>query len=82
MGPVVPDKHVKFGDPRSSCSREIPAETARSGIFDSFFQDNFRPEVVSDLISGLSEERFSMDVSVKFGDSWSNRSRDIDCPTL
>ena len=28
-------------------------EAIRCGIFDSFFRDNFRPEVVSDVISGV-----------------------------
>ena len=39
--------------------------------------DNFRPEVASDVISGVDVELAGMNVPVKFGDSMSNRSRDI-----
>ena len=52
VGPVVPDKPVKFGDPRLKRFQEIPLETVQRGTFDGFFRDNFRPEVVSDVISG------------------------------
>ena len=37
VGPVVPDKPVKSGDPRLNRSREIPPEATRGGIFDGFF---------------------------------------------
>ena len=43
----------------------------------SLFRYNFRPEVGDDVISGLVVEHFGMDVTVKFGDSRSNGSRDI-----
>ena len=36
-----------------------------------------RPEVDSDVISGMVVDYFGMDVRVKFGDSRSNISRDI-----
>ena len=49
----------------------------RPGIFDSFFRNNFLPEVVSDIISGLAIEYVGLDVPVKFGDSRSNHSRYI-----
>ena len=31
-GPIVPETHVKFGDPRLNPSREIPPEAVWSGI--------------------------------------------------
>ena len=34
---VVPDKGVKFGDPRLNCSLEIPPEAVLGGIFYGFF---------------------------------------------
>ena len=51
VGPVVvPDNHVKFGDPRSNRSRDI-SETVRGGIFDSFICCySFRPEVVTYMV--------------------------------
>ena len=52
-GPIVPDKPVKFRDSRSNLSREIPPEAVRGGIVDGFVQDNFRLEVISDVISGV-----------------------------
>ena len=37
--------------------------------FSTFFlRDNFRPEVVSDVITSVGVEQVSVDVSVKFGD--------------
>ena len=41
------------------------------------FHDNFRPEVVNDIISSVTIEYVDVDVRAKFGDSRSNRSRDI-----
>ena len=40
-------------------------------------RDNFRPEIVSDVISGVVVELVGADVRVKFGDSRTKRSRDI-----
>ena len=42
--------------------------------------DNFRPEAASDVISGVGVEQVGMKVRVKFGDSMSNRYRDIRLP--
>ena len=39
MGPVVPDKHVKFRDRRLNRFREIPSEAV---VCRSFFRYNFR----------------------------------------
>ena len=76
MESVIPDNRAKFSDLRINLFREIPPETVRSGIF-SFFRCSFRPEVVRDVISGPNVGWVGMDVPVKFGDSRSNRSRDI-----
>ena len=56
VGPIVPHKCGKFGDPRINRSQEIPPEAIGGGIFDSFCRDNFRPEVSSDVISGIAVE--------------------------
>ena len=45
--------------------------------FSIVFRCSCRPEVVSDVISGANVGQVDMDVLVKFGDSRSNRSRDI-----
>ena len=42
--------------------------------------DNFRPEVRSDIISGMVVGPMGVKASVKLGDSRSNRSRDIRLP--
>ena len=50
--------------------------------FRSFFWnvDNFRSEVYSDVVSGMAIDPTDMKALVKFGDSRSNRSRDIRLP--
>ena len=45
--------------------------------FRRVFQDNFRPEVASDVISGADVKQVGPDVPVKLGDSRSSRSRDV-----
>ena len=40
----------------------------------------FQLEVVSDVISGVNVEHARVDVSAKFGDSRSDRSRDVRLP--
>ena len=77
VGSVVPNNHVKFGDPRLNRSREMPPEAVGGGIFDGFFRCSFRPEVVNDIISVANVVQVGMDVPVKLGDSGSNGSRDI-----
>ena len=69
MGQDVSYNHVKYGDPRSNFSREIAPEAVRDGIFDGFCRDNFWPEVVSDVISGMVNQDVGMDVCANFGDS-------------
>ena len=50
-------------------------------ILDHFSNvDNFRPEVHSDVISGVIVDPTGVKVRVKFVDSRSNRSRDIRLP--
>ena len=39
------------------------------GPLDGFFRDSFRPEVVSDVISGANIGLVAMDVRVQLGDS-------------
>ena len=48
--------------------------------FRLFFRCSFRSEVVSDVISSVVLNPTGVKVRVKFGDSWSNRSRDIRLP--
>ena len=60
----------------SLTSREIPPEAA------CFFRCSFRPEVVIDVISGAVVDPTGVKVRVKFGDSRSNRSRDIRLPNF
>ena len=75
--PTVPDKPVKFRDRHLNLSREIQPEAVGVGVSTIFFQDNFRPEVASDVVSDAVVEPTGMKVSLKFGDSRSNFSRDI-----
>ena len=42
VGPIVPDKPVKFHDPCLNQSREIPPEAVKGSIFDSIFRHNRR----------------------------------------
>ena len=42
-----------------------------------YIRDNFRPEAVGDVMSGVAVQQFGVDVTVKFGDSRSNGSRYI-----
>ena len=48
-----------------------------SGIFDSFFCDNFWSEVASDVKAATIVDYGDIDIRVKYGDSGSNRPRDI-----
>ena len=65
---------TSFRDPSLNYSGEIPSKAV--GIFYSF-RCNLRPEVDNHVISGAAVEYVSVDVRVKFGDSRSNGSRDI-----
>ena len=57
MWTIVHDKSVKSGDPSSSFRRfrEIPPKPSHA-VFRQFFGDNFRLEVVYDVISGVAAE--------------------------
>ena len=79
VGPVVPGSSVKFGDPRLNLSRKLHLK-ASEAAFSMAFPDNFRAEVVSDVISAMITEPTGVKVRVKFGDCRSNRSRDIRLP--
>ena len=77
---VAPDCRnmpLKYRDPRLNRSREVPPEVVGGVIFGGFFRDDFRLEVVSDVMSGTGVEYLGVEVFVKFGDSRSNGSRDI-----
>ena len=49
----------------------------RRSAFSTVFLDNFQPELVNDVINGVTEEQVGVDVRVNFVDSKLNRSRDI-----
>ena len=68
MRPIVLDNCVKCPDPCLKSSRKIPPVAVGGGIFDSFFCNNFRPEVDSDVIFGVSVDYVHVDVHVKFGE--------------
>ena len=77
LGPIVPDKPVKFRDPSLNRSREIPSEAVGGGIFDRFFKfDNCQPEVARRVTSYpvWLLTRLVCRSRVKFGDSRSNSS--------
>ena len=65
--PIVLDKRVKFCS-RLNHSRQIRTKAIGGGIYEFFCRNNFRPEVVSDCISGVAIEWVGMDVCIKFGD--------------
>ena len=48
---------------------QILPKAVGGGIFDCFFRSSFRPEVVSDVISGTVDQDIGMDVRANFGDS-------------
>ena len=52
MGPIVPDEPVTFRVPHLNRSQEITHEAVIGGIFDGFIRDNFRREVVSNVMCG------------------------------
>ena len=64
-GAIVPNMPLKFRDPRLNLSWEILSEAVGGGIFDGF-QDNFRPEVTSDVVSSVVVDPTGMKVRVKF----------------
>ena len=56
-------------------------EAVGGDIFGSLSNvDNFRLEVYADIVSGTVVDPTGMKAHVKFGDSMSNRSRDIRLP--
>ena len=64
------DVHANFGD-----SMLKPSGASFSALVSNV--DNFRPEVYSEVISGVLVDPTGVNVHAKFGDSRSNRSRDI-----
>ena len=78
MGLTLPDKFVKFRDPSLNHSGEIRPKAVSYSIFGRFLNFNkCRPGVPGNVKSGVSVEKVGMNVCMKFGDSRSNRSRDI-----
>ena len=75
VGLTVPNKFVKFRDPRLNLSGEIRPKALHFRPFSNF--DKCRLEVAGDVISGVAVDWISVDVCTKFGDSVSNRSRYI-----
>ena len=73
---VVSDKSVKFGGSRLRNS----TRNRRRRHFYGFFRDNFRPEVYSNVVSGVAVEYVGTGVPVQFGDAWPNCSRDKRLP--
>ena len=72
------DKCVKFCDPRLNHSLSINTTPSNRRLhFRQFVRDNSRPEVVSDVISGVAVAQVGVDVRIKTTDSRSNPSRDI-----
>ena len=69
-----PDNRVKFGDPRSHRSREIPHEVVGDGIFDAI---QLPTGSSYEVICGENVAQAGMDVPVKVGDSSSHGSRAI-----
>ena len=63
----MPDNGVNHGDSRMNLSREIPFKHSEAAFSKVFFRRNFRPEVVSDVISGanVGPVVFGIDVPVK-----------------
>ena len=79
--PVVPDSRVKFGYPRLNLSREIHLQPPEAA-FSTVFRGNFWPEVGIGVMSGAVVDPTGTKGRVQFGDSRSNRSRDIRLPHL
>ena len=67
VGTIVPDKRVKYRDPRLSHSVDAPF----------FNSDKCRLEVAGDVISGVALDDVSMDVSAIFCDSRLNSGQII-----
>ena len=80
--PTICDKRLKLDVPCTSRSQEIPPKAIGGGIFATFLRHNFRQEIDSDVISGADVDPVGMDPHVKFGDSMSNRFRDIQLPNF
>ena len=55
VGPIARDKHVKFRDPHLTVLEKFHLRPSRQH-FQLLFRDNFRTEVVSDVISDKAVE--------------------------
>ena len=52
VGPVVPDNRLKFGDPRINLFDQFRMKPCEAAFF-TVFCSSFRPEVYSDVMSGV-----------------------------
>ena len=71
-GPIIPDKRVKFRDPRLNLPEKFNQkpfnQNAECSIFGRFLNfDNCRPEVAGDAISGAAFDYVGVDVLAKCG---------------
>ena len=71
LRPIIADKWIKLRDSYLNRSQENPPEAVGGGFFDSFFRDNFWPEVASEVGSGAAAYH-SVKAPVIFNDSRSN----------
>ena len=83
MWVTIPHKCVQFCDPRFKIYEEIRPKDVGGCIFGRFSNfEKCQPEVASDVISRAALVYVGVDVCAKFGDSRSNRSRDIQLPQM
>ena len=75
VGTLIPNNRVKFGDPLARTFLEKFNRKPSESAFSTDFRGSFRPEVVSDVISGRIVDPTSVKLHIKFGDSMSNFSR-------
>ena len=86
VGPIFPDSHVKFGDPRGTSwwgrikrrATKIQPKAVGSGIFGRYPNfDQYRSEVAGDVISGVAIDYVGVDVLVRatFGEIGLNNGR-------
>ena len=69
--PATYHNAVNFGEPRINSSQETRPKAVGDGS--SFFCDNCRPDVTSDIISCSAVDQVDLDVLAKFRDSRSKR---------
>ena len=68
---------MKFRGPSLNVLEKFHPKSSEAAISTVFFRDNFRPEMIYDVISGVAADFVGMGVDVKFGGFISNVSQDI-----